>query len=182
MSEAATRAETIVAEKTRICREEVSENVIVAREASELVVVRESDRLWFASRPRGQGDPTDGVAVPAIDMALVDWHALARHPRQIDRDNFRAPLISERLGFVSEDDVGPQAWWQGRSDRYGGDADMHEPQCKRGVKDVIVDMDGDDLPGCNPETHGAVADAVNEARKPGVADDAQCSAGRTHRR
>jgi len=50
------------------------------------------------------------------------------------------------------------------------------------VKDVIVDVNGDDLPGRSPETHGAVADAVNEARKPGVADDAQCSAGRTHGR
>jgi hypothetical protein len=33
------------------------------------------------------------------------------------------------------------------------------------VKDVIVDVDGDDLPGRNPESHGAVPDAVNEARK-----------------
>jgi hypothetical protein len=48
MPEAAAGAETIVAEKTRILREEISENVIVAPEASELVVVRESDRLGFA--------------------------------------------------------------------------------------------------------------------------------------
>jgi hypothetical protein len=48
MSEAAAGAEPIVAEKTRILREEISENVIVAREASELVVVRESDRLGLA--------------------------------------------------------------------------------------------------------------------------------------
>jgi len=34
----------------------------------------------------------------------------------------------------------------------------------------------------NAETHGAVPDAVNEARKPGVADNAQRSAGRTHGR
>jgi hypothetical protein len=59
---------------------------------------------------------------------------------------------------------------------------MHEPQCKRGMKDVVANVNGDDLPGCHPETHGAVADAVNETCKPGVADDAQCSAGRTHGR
>jgi len=71
---------------------------------------------------------------------------------------------------------------QGRADRYCDNADVHEPQCKRGVKDVILNVDGDDLPGCNAETHGAVADAVNEARKPCVADDTQCSAWRTHGR
>src|SRR5262245_813562 len=38
------------------------------------------------------------------------------------------------------------------------------------------------MPGCNPKTHCAVADAVNESREPRVADDAQCSAGRTHGR
>jgi hypothetical protein len=59
---------------------------------------------------------------------------------------------------------------------------VHEPQCKRSVKNVILDVDGDDLPGCNAETHGTVPDAVNEARKPGVADDAQRTAGRTHGR
>ena len=59
---------------------------------------------------------------------------------------------------------------------------MHETQGKRGVKNVVFHMDGNHLPRRNTETHGAVADAVDESRKPRVADDAERSAGRAHGR
>jgi hypothetical protein len=50
------------------------------------------------------------------------------------------------------------------------------------VKDVVFRVNGDDLAGRNAETHGAVADAMNETRKAGIADDAECGARRAHGR
>jgi hypothetical protein len=59
---------------------------------------------------------------------------------------------------------------------------MHEAQGKRGVKNVVFHMDGNHLPRRNAETHGAVANAIDESRKPRVADDAQCRSWRAHGR
>jgi len=84
------------------------------------------DRLGFAGRSRRQRNAAKIVAVAAIDVALVDRHALARHPRQVNRDDLRFPPIAERLGRVGDDDVGTQARRQGCAHRDSGGADMHE--------------------------------------------------------
>src|SRR5262249_36148220 len=77
---------------------------------------------------------------------------------------------------------GTQARGQSSADRDGGGADIHEAQGQRGVKDVVLHVNGDDLAGRNAETDGAVADTVNESRKAGIADDAECGSRRAHGR
>ena len=57
---------------------------------------------------------------------------------------------------------------------------MHETQCKRGVKNVVVHIDGHDLPGRDGKPHGTVTHAVNESREPCVADNSESCSGGAH--
>jgi hypothetical protein len=101
-----------------------------------------------------------------VHPTFIDRHALARHPGKIHRDDFRGSSIGECFRRIGENDIHAQTRRKHGTNRHRSGADMHQTQRKSRVKDVVFHLNGHHRFRCNAQANGAMADAVNESRKP----------------
>ncbi len=68
--------------------------MIVTREPSELVSVRESDGLWLTRGSRCQCDPANIASVTPIDVTFIDRVVHPGEPGYVGRNGFAARCIA----------------------------------------------------------------------------------------